>query len=163
MRISSGKVVSGQVIIEGAGRLAGNDSLARRTKLSSSMRQWKPNSWNQSRKLSAENSSRPRKYFVRCAPKADARARTLPLWHRHSCLCRNRQECLCHTARRLPRRRQCDRRRPIKLRVDPLERVDLRQIVEDDVGLIRMVNQIVLVIILGRIERFQRFDPGHDW
>ena len=39
---------------------------------------------------------------------------------------------------------------------------ELGQVVDDDVHVLRMLRQIILVIILGRIERLQRSDLGHD-
>src|SRR5579872_4689922 len=50
----------------------------------------------------------------------------------------------------------------IHLGEDSLQRRDLRQIVVDDVGIVRIVDQKILMITLGRIETVQRLDSGHD-
>src|SRR3569833_38990 len=44
----------------------------------------------------------------------------------------------------------------------PLEILDLRQIVVDDVGYVRVVNQVILVVGLGRIKTLQRIDARDD-
>jgi hypothetical protein len=59
-------------------------------------------------------------------------------------------------------RHQRHRRRPVHLRIYPLQRVDLRQIVVDDVRLRGVVDQVVLVVILGGVEAFQRLDLRDD-
>src|ERR1700723_448952 len=40
--------------------------------------------------------------------------------------------------------------------------VDLWKVVNHDVGIFRMMNRIVLVIVLSAVERLQRFNLRHD-
>src|SRR3954470_23902573 len=44
-----------------------------------------------------------------------------------------------------------------------LQRRDLRQIVGRDVRAIRMQHRVMLMVVLGRIERTERSDLRHDW
>jgi len=44
------------------------------------------------------------------------------------------------------------RRRAIKVRKQALQGLDLRQIVDDDIGIVRVARQEVLMIVLGRVE-----------
>src|SRR5579863_8341379 len=52
---------------------------------------------------------------------------------------------------------------PVKRWESFLELLEFRQIVDDDVGLIRMERQIILMIRLGRIEASERNCLGYDW
>ncbi len=44
-----------------------------------------------------------------------------------------------------------------------LQVVDLRQVVERDVGLRRIAGQVILMVALRRIEGMIRFDLRRDW
>src|SRR5579863_3537130 len=50
----------------------------------------------------------------------------------------------------------------IELRKFLAQMLDLGRIVKHDVGLMGMQGGVVLMIGLGRIERLQRHNPGHD-
>src|SRR5882672_5898425 len=50
----------------------------------------------------------------------------------------------------------------VTIRKDLLQVLDLRDVVEGNIGLVRVQRQVVLVIVLRRIERLQRADLGHD-
>src|ERR1700733_307506 len=39
---------------------------------------------------------------------------------------------------------------------------DLGKVVDHDVGVLRMMNRIILVIVLSAVERLQRLNLGHD-
>lgn len=52
---------------------------------------------------------------------------------------------------------------PVKRGKSFLEPLEFRQIVDDEVGLIRMERQIILMIRLGRIEASERNYLGYDW
>src|SRR5271154_1399601 len=67
-----------------------------------------------------------------------------------------------HSARRGSLLGQKHRPRPVKIRPDLFQSLDLGQIVDPDVGGIGVLDQIVLMIILRRIKALQRFYPGGD-
>ena len=54
------------------------------------------------------------------------------------------------------------RRGPIVGREQPLQFIDLGQIVDDDVGAVRVQREVILVIGLGRIEGLERLDRRCD-
>src|SRR5215475_10423657 len=50
----------------------------------------------------------------------------------------------------------------IQVREQPLQILDLRQIVNHDVRIARVARQEILVVVLGRIKRVTSLDGGHD-
>src|SRR3954454_16103994 len=50
----------------------------------------------------------------------------------------------------------------VVLRKDLLQVLDLRDVVEGNIGLVRVQRQVVLMIVFRRIEPLQRADLGHD-
>src|SRR6516225_3487368 len=48
------------------------------------------------------------------------------------------------------------------VRKQPFQLCDLREIVVEDIGMIRVANQEILVVGLRRIEALQRIHPGRD-
>ena len=46
--------------------------------------------------------------------------------------------------------------------IEPVERRDLRHVVHDDVEAVRVVDQVILVIALGRVEPAERFQRRRD-
>src|SRR3984885_6713822 len=51
----------------------------------------------------------------------------------------------------------------VEVRVEPLQGRDLRKVVDDDVGTVGIMQQIILMVALGGIKARKLVDAGNDW
>ena len=58
--------------------------------------------------------------------------------------------------------RKLHRDGPVILRPDLLQRLQLGQVIEDDIGLGGIMDQVILVIALGRVKALERLNLGDD-
>ena len=83
-----------------------------------------------------------------------------PLWSIMGC--RSPQTGCTHSLGRQALRRHEFRFGPIIVREQPLEGLELGQVVEDDVRIVRMMDKVVLMVGLGWIEGLKRLYAGRD-